>query len=974
MDGVTIARRVTAREETASLEAMDTPNPTLRLARGAAIGAVALFALYAVGVGLVAPPIARKVAAEKIGEALGRPAAIDRVRVNPFTLEASVEGLRIYEPDGKTVFASFDALDLDAAARSITHLAPIIESATLRGLRVSLVRDGDTHYNVTDIVQRLGTPPAKAHEERRAAFSVSNIRLTGARIDFDDRPMKRRHEVTDLEVALPFVSSLPVHAKDLVKPAISARVNGSPFHVEGDTLPFEPTLATNLSIDVKEIDLARYASYSPVPLPVTIDSGRLAGRVTVRFEEEAKAKEPSVRIAATALLTDFACSTPEAKPWVNTRRIDVEVAELRPLARIVRLEHVRIDGGEARLERSRDGSLQLVSLPASDTASTPSRPWTVALKRFEVSDFSVALADHSVRPELRERVRIASLEGTDLTPEHGGNVAAKLVFERGGEVTIDGTIAPEPFAVEARVDARSIDLAPLRPYVSQFPTVAIRKALASAKGTVHVRGTGNAMRVSYAGAAAIANLATFETATKEDLLNWKAAVARDIRFDWTPNAPLSLAVRDLVVDSAYSRVIVHPDGKLNVQQLRFAADDDAARAHAQTVESQPKNVRIDRIAFVNSRLNFTDLYVKPNYTADVGELEGVVTGLSSDPDSRGNVELRGRYDRTSPVTIEGQVNPFAPELFLDIAAKGSDIELPKLTAYSQRYAGYGIREGRLNLDVHYHLEGGKLEGRNKIVLEQLTFGDKVESPDAIKLPILFAVNLLKDANGRIDLELPVSGSLDDPQFEMSGLIAQVVTSLLKKAVTSPFEFLSAVFGGAPAEGAPASGKDLAFVDFDPGLDDIGPKARGKLERLAEVLRERPGLKLEVASRLDEGRELRALEFAALQRAVAEAKRRAVGGDGAVKVDDPEYAKYVRAAYANAGLPAGDWSVATMETRLIERAPIDPETLRSLAAKRADGVMKYLTAEGHLPAERVVLASADAAQAGDAASRVVFALR
>ena len=366
-------------------------------------------------------------------------------------------------------------------------------------------------------------------------------------------------------------------------------------------------------------------------------------------------------------------------------------------------------------------------------------------------------------------------------------------------------------------------------------------------------------------------------------------------------------------------------------------------------------------------------------------LEGTASGLSSDPASRGIVDLRGRYDRTSPVLIAGTINPLAPELFLDIAAKGADIELPKLTAYSQRYAGYGISEGKLTLDVHYKIEQGKLEGRNRIVLEQLTFGEKVESPDAIKVPILFAVNLLKDANGRIDLELPVSGSLDDPQFEIAGLIGQVVSNLLKKAISHPFDFLSAVLGGGAKEGAPAadgttresaaaSGDDLAFVDFDAGRAEIDSRARGKLERLANALRERPGLKLEVASRLDEERELRPLKFAALRHEVAQAKRRALGGERDATVDDTEYPRFLRAAYANAKLPAGDLSVAEMEARLLEHMPVDADVMRKLAESRADRVIKYLASEGQLPADRIVLASVDESAPAKDASRVVFALR
>jgi hypothetical protein len=372
---------------------------------------------------------------------------------------------------------------------------------------------------------------------------------------------------------------------------------------------------------------------------------------------------------------------------------------------------------------------------------------------------------------------------------------------------------------------------------------------------------------------------------------------------------------------------------------------------------------------------------RPNYTADVGELNGTVTGLSSDPASRGVVDLKGSWDKSSPVIIAGTINPLSGDLFLDIAAKGKDIELPRLSAYSIRYAGYGIKEGRLTLDVKYHVEDGKLDGRNKIVLDQLVFGDKVEGPEATKLPVLFAVNLLKDSNGRIDLELPIKGSLEDPQFDIGGLIAQVVGNLLKKALTNPFSLLTAAFGGSggsPAAGATAasSGDDLAFVSFDAGSDQASEAERAKLERITKALLDRPAIRIEMAPHVDAEKDLVALKRAAL---------RARLGEG-------DYPKLVKAAYdkefprekaakAEKAETAGKGEKADtqptqeeMEAKLFEKLQVGDEQLRGLAMRRAEWVKGYLTAQGRLPAERVLVASADAGDTGAKTSRVDFTLK
>jgi uncharacterized protein involved in outer membrane biogenesis len=995
--------------------------------RVVAFWVLGIVAAYGVIVGLVVPPIAKKLIAEKAGERLGRVVVLEDLKVNPFTLDATARGFRILEADRTTPFASFDTLDIEGSATSLYRFAPVADSVTLTGLKVNLVRDGETHYNLSDIVSRLAAapaqPPAKKDEEP-AKFSISNVRLVNARIDFDDRPMGKKHQVADINIAVPFISNLPSHLKEFVQPSFAASVNGSPLKVTGETLPFENSLRTNIALDLDAVDLRRYVEYSPMPLPVKVESGKLHATLTVRFTQSAR-KDATIDIAGKLALSDLGIVNTDGSPLTKAGAIEADIASFDPIAGLVRVtslhikdvhglggdallpaseaKNIQVDlkkkfaqvetiassGGVVNLTRNREGGIDLPSI-ALPPSSPP--PWTFSIAKLGLEGFKLSVTDQSVKPAATHRVQVASLEVTEVTNANGlkGALAAKLGLDKGGSVDLAATFALDPPLVNAKVDARRVDLVPLRPYVGQFPTVALKSGAASAKGTIVLRGKGDAMHVSYNGGAEISNLATTETVDREELLNWKSVRTSGVDFAWAANAPLTLAVAEIVVDKVYSRLILNADGKFNVQRLRTGSPAEPAVA-APAAEPPPRNVRIDRITFVDSRLNFTDLFIKPNYSADVGELQGSVTNLSSDPQSRAVVDLKGRYDQASPVVIAGTVNPLRGDLFVDIAAKGQGIELPKLTAYSQRYAGYGITEGKLTLDVKYHIDNGKLEGRNKILIERLTFGDKVESPEATKLPVLFAVNLLKDANGEIQLELPITGSLSDPQFEIGALITQVLGNLLKKAVTSPFSLLSATFGGGGGNGSGGAGKDgagkggagggedLAFVEFDPGASDIAPADRKKLDTITKALQGRPGLTLTMASRLDPEKDLQALREAAFQRKLLAAK-----GGNATAIDDAEYPKIVRAVYAAEKFPkpapvngvVREPSVAEMEAQLLEKIPVGEEELHALAAKRADQVRSYLVGKGQLPENRVLVAAsvAEAQPVKARASRVDFSLQ
>ena len=937
--------------------------------------------LYGVVVGLVAPPIAKKVIADKLGEKLGRVVQIDHVSVNPYTLEATVEGVRVLEPDRKTVFAAFKRLDVDASATSITRLAPIVDEITLDGLDVRLVRDGESHYNASDILAKLAQPAdKKAKPEEPPRFSVSNIRVVNSSVHFDDRPLGAKHDVTDIDVAIPFVSNLPRHLKEFVQPRLHARVDGAPLAIRGETLPFENSLRTHVALQLEGFDLPRYMGYSPSPLPVKLEAGKLDGRIEVRFTQ-AQAKEPTVELSGNLALRDLKISAAD-RELAKLTAVRADGLHVDLLAKTVAIDSLAANGGTVALQRRADGSLDLPQMPASQentAAAEPARPWHIKVAKATVDDLGVTVEDASVKPAATHHVSVAHVEATGWTSDKDAKVAvaARASLEKGGTVEVDSTVALDPLVVDAKLDARRIDLVPLRPYVNYFATVKVKSALASAKGHMQLRGGGSGLKVAYAGSAEIAHVATVDTTSKEDLLNWDSVRADGIAFRWAHDEPVNLAVADIAVKKAYSRVVVTPEGKINLQQLKLATDENPAPAPEPKENLKPRNVRIERISFTDSRLNFTDHYIKPNYTADVGELNGTVTGLSSDPAARGVVDLKGSYDKSSPVTIAGTINPLSGDLFLDIAAKGKDIDLPRLSAYSLRYAGYPITAGKLTLDVKYHVEDGKLDGRNNIVLDQLTFGDKVEGPEATKLPVLFAVNLLKDANGRINLELPIKGSLEDPQFDMGALIGQVVSNLLKKALTAPFQLLAAALGGggssgsggaAPAAGgataAAPSGDDLAYVAFEPGGAEAPAAERAKLERITKALQQRPGVKLEMASHTDPQKDRAALKRTAL---------RAQLGEG-------DYPALVKAAYEKQfGAPKKDKDAKAptteeMEAKLLEGITVGDDALQALAARRAQWVKTYLTAEGRLPAERVATASADAADAAARETRVDFTLK
>jgi hypothetical protein len=375
-------------------------------------------------------------------------------------------------------------------------------------------------------------------------------------------------------------------------------------------------------------------------------------------------------------------------------------------------------------------------------------------------------------------------------------------------------------------------------------------------------------------------------------------------------------------------------------------------------------------------------------------LNGSVEGLSSDPASRAKVKLEGKVDRYAPVNIDGTVNLLSASAYTDIKMSFKGVEMSSVTPYSGRFAGYKIDKGKLSADLTYHVEQRQLKADHHIVIDQLQLGDKVESPEATKLPLKLAVALLKDRNGVIDLGLPVTGSLDDPQFKLGPLIWKVVVNLVTKAATAPFALLGRLFGG---------GEQMNLIDFKPGSAAIEPDAQGKLASLAKAMKERPQLELDVpmgfSADLDRpvlARRQLQNKLLALQQKGTPARKGAAPGDAdpAAVLSDPSVHYLLLAAEYRADLgkdaplpesaiaveaarkkkgetPAYDPAIADLESALLSKVEVTDSDLENLGRRRARAIQEALLGGGDVDAARVFLVNAP--PKGDAKDAVRFEL-
>jgi Domain of Unknown Function (DUF748) len=397
---------------------------------------------------------------------------------------------------------------------------------------------------------------------------------------------------------------------------------------------------------------------------------------------------------------------------------------------------------------------------------------------------------------------------------------------------------------------------------------------------------------------------------------------------------------------------------------------------------------IKKIVLHAGQANFADLSVQPNFATGIQSIEGTVLGLSSKVNSRAKVDIHGAVGAFSPVDITGEVNVLSAALYTDLALNFRNMELSIFNPYSGKFAGYNITEGKLTTELHYKVEGRKLDAQHHITVDQLEFGDKTASKDAVSLPIKLAVALLKDRHGVINLDIPVSGTLDDPTFRLGPIIWKVFVNILEKAVTAPFALLGALFGGGP---------DLQFVDFQPGAADLDSAAADKIRTMVKALNERPQLKIEVpiawVSELDRPTLVEA-RFLTQVREAQSGKGGRNKSPGAApdfgQLDAPAKVELLTQVYAKdvGGEPKFPQEISNLKTKpelaaakadfltkaLHEHIAVTDGDLTALGQQRAMAVQQALLTDTQLDPARVFLVVNDKAKNQDGKVRLELSLK
>ncbi|GFM74105.1 hypothetical protein PSCICL_50970 [Pseudomonas cichorii] len=966
---------------------------------------LAVFVLYSLLGFFILPGIALRIANQQLSNYSTVPARLERLELNPYSLELTLWGLNIGVP-GKEQIA-FEKLYANLQIDSLWSGALHLQKVELSNPRTEVLFDKTGTLNLAQLFKLPASEPS-TNEPAGKPFPlrIDDLKLADGYVHFQDmrpgEPIEFLYDKLNLE--LKNLSTLPEDNADMTMVAIGpdggqidwvGRISLVPITSEG-------------TLKVTDSKMKLWWPYVRDALPLALKDGILnfSTRYTLDLSKETELKLSN----AAASISPFALDAPDGRPLVRLQRLEVSETSVDLARQLVSVGKIRSNKLETWAAREADGQLDWQKLfagqptrpapkkpeiddkaaePASDASAqtaarpaSPAKPWQVLLQDVQLRDYKVHLADRVPKEAVTLDVGPLNLDLQNFDSLNKSPFTLKLDTGLGkqGKLTAAGDVSLSPVSARLNVTTRDIDLRIAQAYISPFIRLEMRSGMLDSDLAVDLKNTAP-LALAVTGKAQVNQLHTLDTLKQRDFMKWQRLEVEGLNYQHGDN----LSITQVNLEQPYARFMINDDRTTNIDDLLIPqpADKQAASTAPKTASNEkPLGIHIGEINIKDGSANFADLTLTPNFITAVQQLNGRIGTIDNRQPVPAPVNVEGKVDRYAPVTIKGSLNPFNPMASLDIATSFRRVELTTLTPYSGKFAGFRIRKGRLNLDLHYLITQGKLKAQNKVLVEQLQLGEKVDSPDAVDLPIRLAVALLKDTQGRIAIELPVEGDLNNPQFSVMPIVWQTLRNLVLRAAQAPFKMLGGLVSGGGSE-------DLGNVSFAPGSSELSNEARKALDTLAAGLKERPALRLEIEGtsaassdgpllaqqRLE--REYQSTYYKIMQRRGDKVPARAA----LLQVPEDEKGPMLEGIY-RARLkqqPPAEWTDLGKEERLNRmRAAVlkfwssNEVLLRELGQDRAGSIKDYLVQKGQLEDERIYFVDAHLGQA-QADGRVISPL-
>jgi hypothetical protein len=955
-----------------------------------------------------------------------RQAEVKQVRMNPYALSLTVRGLTLTETNG-AAFAGFDEFYVNFQLSSVFRWAWTFGEIRVVHPTANVVRLADGSFNFSNLIS-TNPPPDTNPPAGPPAIIIQSLLVTNAVVTFADQATPRPFNATYGPINLALENFTTRRDKHGPYTFVATTGDGEAFSWSG-RLSVNPPQSSGQFL-LTGLSPAKYSPYLAHFTTVQVQSGRLDVGASYRVNAARVPLELEVTNAIVEL-RDLLVKPPESEvTLLGLHHFVITNTSASLTGQVARVGLVALNGGSILIGRETNGQPSVLTYLIAQTNAAPpvsavgsnavapaTASWKINLDELAITNFNVAVEDHSTPSVGAIGVNHIALNVKGLSNQTNAPIDLALAFDwrdgGGAQITAGGTLLPPNLASTLIIS--NLALAPLQPWLAQHLNLTVHSGGLNMAARAQFN-PGGTPQIHFSGDVGITNFAASDTVAYRELVAWENHQIRGIDLSLKTNA---LAIAEIKFTAARNTLSISSNGVLNVSALvkipATTNDIVAITPAPNAVPAVPFPIRVGALVFERSSFHATDDSLPRRFETQIEEFNGAIRDIVLPGVNQASVEFHGKVSALAPFEIVGTVTPDPQNLFVDLKVAFTNTDLTSLSAYTEKFVGRPLNRGKLTTELRYHIENRSLTAANIVGLDHLTFGARNDSPDATKLPVKLAVGLLKDVNGRIDLDLPITGSLDDPKFSVWGLVGQTFQNLIFKVASSPFSLLGSLVGG---------GEELRFVEFDPGSAGLNDSQTNKLMKLAEALTKRPALDLEISAHFDSiadvdslGRQkvLEAMKLRHIEELVARGK--AAPARSQLKLDEDEYEKLLRKAYqaafnttpeqalrdaliaalatnnagattlpttaapadfqkgaailmnrnkslaqlAAAARPSASATPKTerelirdeLEQRLATTSPVTPDELRALLQQRIDVVQKYLVEVASIPAERLL---------------------
>jgi uncharacterized protein involved in outer membrane biogenesis len=944
---------------------------------------IVLLALYTLAGFFVAPWLVRRELISQMQAHLDLPVQLEELHINPWAMTAEATGFSVNEPDGTRILG-FDRLFVNVQLSSLFRWALTFREIALDHPYAQVTRYQTGALNVDPILLKAAADPGEASAEKPSGplrLLIHDLTITDGRIEArdDSHATPFTASIGPINIDVQDLTTLPDQAGQhqiAVSTARGTRLEWSgsfeldPILSSGRVTgsgPYVPLLyqyfQDELNFELTEGHVDLEFDYQ---IAVNPDTG---------LEAEITNAHTVLRNAAMTMENDVAGIT----RFVSLPEIRLEAGRMTWPERSMTIDALVVSDPEVQLWLDEDGVLSVERLfpessepvQASDEPQEAAPTWDVHLGEFRIDNLTAEFTDHGLENDGTVIISDLDFSLRNITNQPGDTfpIGLTLVLQDGGEIRLDGKIQALPdTTLDADFEVAGLALDIVQPWLTNATRMEIDAGTldVTAKLSITPEET-----MSFIGGMKVLGLDISDTTLNERLVGWDSLNIDRMVLSVSENR---LEISQLTLDTPYSRLRIAEDQSTNYQELVIS---DAPSDGGTSSDTKPATasgtvaLTVGQVVINNGSADFSDLSLPLPFSIRISELNGRISALATVSEEPAKIDLTGQVGEYGLVEISGQIKPLDPTGLTDINILFRNVGMPDLSPYTIKFAGREIDEGRMELDLRYIVDGGQLHGENGIVIDKLELGDKVEHPDAVDLPLGLAVALLKGPDGKIDIDMPVRGNVDDPEFSIGGVIFKAFVNLITKMVTSPFNLLGKLVG--------VESEDFDVIEFRPGVAELTPPEREKLVKLSEALDLRPNLGLTLRGVADPVADAEALKASRVDAEIeARLKEQADETENAAMLTEQRHK--ITEALALEMLPVVDFTAlkaehqrpkdadkpdgrqvldepaytAALQELLIEAEDITEEDLDDLATARANAVRDEVTADSRVDANRVTV--------------------